>query len=103
MGRHPDDAAGRRRRAPRHLGRQPTDRSRSPSTDPRADSRTSSSYDVIKLKNGNVAELDHLLRYTVSTVIAIDRTLRPDLGIRARDKGVEWAITLDISPTSLSP
>jgi DNA-binding NarL/FixJ family response regulator len=58
-------------------------------------------YDVIKLKDGNDTELDHLLRYTVSTVIAIDRTLRPDLGTRARDKGVEWAITLDISPDEL--
>ena len=58
-------------------------------------------YDVIKLNDGNGADLDHLLRHTVSTVIAIDRTLKPDLGIRARDKGVEWAITLDISPDEL--
>ncbi len=58
-------------------------------------------YDVINLNNGNGADLDHLLRHTVSTVIAIDRTLKPDLGIRARDKGVEWAITLDISPDEL--
>ena len=58
-------------------------------------------YDVINLNDGNGADLDHLLRHTVSTVIAIDRTLKPDLGIRARDKGVEWAITLDISPDEL--
>jgi len=58
-------------------------------------------YDVIKLNEGNGADLDHLLKHTVSTVIAVDRTLKPDLGTRARDKGVEWAITLDISPEDL--
>jgi DNA-binding NarL/FixJ family response regulator len=58
-------------------------------------------YDVINLNDGNGADLDYLLRHTVSTVIAIDRTLKPELGIRARDKGVEWAITLDISPDEL--
>ena len=58
-------------------------------------------YDVIKLNDGSGADLDHLLEHTVSTVIAIDRTLRPDLGTRAKEKGVEWAITLDISPDEL--
>jgi DNA-binding NarL/FixJ family response regulator len=58
-------------------------------------------YDVIKLNDGNGADLDHLLEHTVSTVIAVDRTLKPDLGTRAREKGVEWAITLDISPDEL--
>ena len=58
-------------------------------------------YDVIKLNNGNGADLDHLLKHTVSTVIAVDRTLKPDLGTRAKEKGVEWAITLDISPDEL--
>jgi NarL family two-component system response regulator LiaR len=58
-------------------------------------------YDVIKLTEGNGADLDHLLEHTVSTVIAVDRTLRPDLGTRAKEKGVEWAITLDISPDEL--
>ena len=58
-------------------------------------------YDVIKLNDGSGDDLDHLLEHTVSTVIAIDRTLRPDLGTRAKEKGVEWAITLDISPDEL--
>jgi DNA-binding NarL/FixJ family response regulator len=58
-------------------------------------------YDVIKLNEGNGADLDHLLEHTVSTVIAVDRTLKPDLGTRAREKGVEWAITLDITPDDL--
>ena len=58
-------------------------------------------YDVIKLTEGNGADLDHLLEHTVSTVIAVDRTLRPDLGTRAKEKGVEWAITLDISADEL--
>ena len=58
-------------------------------------------YDVIKLNDGNGHDLDHLLEHTVSTVIAVDRTLKPDLGTRAREKGVEWAITLDISPDEL--
>jgi DNA-binding NarL/FixJ family response regulator len=31
----------------------------------------------------------------------VDRTLRPDLGTRAKEKGVEWAITLDIAPAEL--
>jgi DNA-binding NarL/FixJ family response regulator len=58
-------------------------------------------YDVIKLNDGDGTDLDHLLKHTVSTVIAVDRTLKPDLGTRARDKGVEWAITLDITPDEL--
>jgi DNA-binding NarL/FixJ family response regulator len=58
-------------------------------------------YDVIKLNEGNGTDLDHLLKHTVSTVIAIDRTLKPELGTRAREKGVEWAITLDITPEEL--
>ncbi len=58
-------------------------------------------YDVINLADGNGADLEHLLRHTVSAVIAIDRTLRPDLGTRAKERGVEWAITLGIAPHEL--
>jgi len=58
-------------------------------------------YDVINLNDGNGADLDHLLKHTVSTVIAVDRTLKPDLGTRAREKGVEWAITLNITSEEL--
>jgi DNA-binding NarL/FixJ family response regulator len=59
-------------------------------------------YDVINLDESDGADLDHLLRHTVSTVIAVDRTLKPELGTRARDKGVEWAITLGISAEDLA-
>ena len=59
-------------------------------------------YDVIKLNDGDGSDLEHLLKDTVSTVIAIDRTLKPELGTRAKERGVEWAITLDIAPEDLA-
>jgi DNA-binding NarL/FixJ family response regulator len=59
-------------------------------------------YDVINLHEGNDSDLDHLLAHTVSTVIAIDRTLKPELGTRAKERGVEWAITLGITPAELA-
>jgi DNA-binding NarL/FixJ family response regulator len=34
-------------------------------------------------------------------VIAIDRTLRPELGANARDRGVEWSIDLGIASEHL--
>ena len=58
-------------------------------------------YDVINLHEESGEDLDHLLKHTVSTVIAVDRTLKPDLGTRARERGVEWAITLDITDDEL--
>jgi DNA-binding NarL/FixJ family response regulator len=58
-------------------------------------------YDVINLDEGDTTELEFLLKHTVSTVIAVDRTLKPELGTRAREAGVEWAITLDIDPDEL--
>ena len=58
-------------------------------------------YDVIKLNDGNGEDLDHLHEHSVSTIIAVDRTPKPALGTRARDKGVEWAVTLDITPDEL--
>ena len=58
-------------------------------------------YDVIKLVPEDGSDLDYWLKESSSTVIAIDRTLRPDLGIRARDKGVEWSITLGITAAEL--
>jgi DNA-binding NarL/FixJ family response regulator len=58
-------------------------------------------YDVINLDDGNDTDLDHLLAHTVSTVIAVDRTLKPELGTRAKEKGVEWAIDLGITPEDL--
>src|SRR4051794_5434345 len=58
-------------------------------------------YDVIKLQVEDGADLDYWLKDTGSTVIAVVRTLRPDLGARAMAKGVEWAIDLGITADEL--
>jgi DNA-binding NarL/FixJ family response regulator len=58
-------------------------------------------YDVINLNEASGDDLDLLLKHSVSTVIAVNRTLKPELGTRAREKGVEWAITLNISDDEL--
>jgi DNA-binding NarL/FixJ family response regulator len=58
-------------------------------------------YDVIHMRDGDDSGLDHWLTETASTVIAIDRTLRPELGARAKAKGVEWAIDLGITADEL--
>ena len=46
---------------------------------------------------GDTTELDVWVKDTATTVIAIDRTLRPELGAQARAHGVEWSIALDIT------
>ena len=58
-------------------------------------------YDVIHMRDGDDSGLDHWITETASTVIAIDRTLRPELGARAKEKGVEWAIDLGITADEL--
>ena len=58
-------------------------------------------YDVINLDDSSGDDLDLLLKHSISTVIAINRTLKSELGTRAREKGVEWAITLGISDDEL--
>jgi DNA-binding NarL/FixJ family response regulator len=58
-------------------------------------------YDVIKLDVEDGADLDYWLNESSSTVIAIDRTLRPSLGARARELGVEWGITLGVTAEEL--
>jgi DNA-binding NarL/FixJ family response regulator len=58
-------------------------------------------YDVIKLDAEDGTDLDYWLKESNATVIAIDRTLKPELGIRARERGVEWGITLGITPDDL--
>jgi DNA-binding NarL/FixJ family response regulator len=58
-------------------------------------------YDVIKLHREDGADLDYWLKESKSTVIAIDRTLKPELAAQARERGVEWMITLAISPKDL--
>ena len=58
-------------------------------------------YDVIKLHEEDGTDLDYWLKESASTVIAIDRTLRPELGAQARERGVEWGITLGITAEEL--
>jgi DNA-binding CsgD family transcriptional regulator len=49
------------------------------------------------MQDGDTSELDVWVKYSDTTVIAIDRTLRPALGAQARSRGVEWSIDLGIS------
>ncbi len=58
-------------------------------------------YDVILMREGDMTELDAWLKETSTTVIAVDRTLRPELGAQARTRGVEWGITLGITDEQL--
>jgi DNA-binding NarL/FixJ family response regulator len=58
-------------------------------------------FDVIMLRDGDTSELETWLKDSAATVIAINRTLRPELGATARAKGVEWAIDLGISDVDL--
>jgi DNA-binding NarL/FixJ family response regulator len=58
-------------------------------------------YDVILIREGDTAELDAWLKDTSTTVIAVDRTLRPELGAQARTHGVEWGIDLNITGPEL--
>ncbi len=100
LGRHPDDTAGRRGGPADHL--ETADGPLEITFEGPAEGQPDVVlYDVINLNDGNGADLDHLLKHTVSTVIAIDRTLKPDLGTRAKERGVEWAITLDITAEQL--
>jgi len=58
-------------------------------------------YDVILMKEGDTSELDAWVKETSTTVIAVDRTLRPALGAQARTHGVEWGIDLGITAPEL--
>jgi DNA-binding NarL/FixJ family response regulator len=58
-------------------------------------------FDVIYLREGDTSALEVWLKDTATTVIAIDRTLRPELGAQARWLGVEWGITLGIRAEEL--
>jgi hypothetical protein len=57
---------------------------------------------LIKLHEEDGTDLDYWVKIPASIVIAIDRTLRPDLGARARERGVEWGIDLGISVEDLA-
>lgn len=58
-------------------------------------------YDVIKFEVEDGKDLDYWLLHTASTVIVIDRALKPELGTNARDRGAEWAISLDVTAKDL--
>ena len=58
-------------------------------------------FDVILMQEGDTTDLDTWVKDTATTVIAIDRTLRPDLRAQARTHGVEWSITLGIRAEEL--
>jgi DNA-binding NarL/FixJ family response regulator len=58
-------------------------------------------FDVILMQEGDTTDLDTWVKETTTTVIAIDRTLRPDLGAQARTHGVEWSVTLAITAEEL--
>ena len=51
-------------------------------------------YDVIGLRDGDGSDLDALVKDGRSTVIAVTRTLRPDLGAAALERGAHAAISM---------
>src|SRR5215218_1602263 len=51
-------------------------------------------YDVFALLEGDTDELDRWVKETASTVIAMTRPLRPDLGALALERGAEGAVAL---------
>jgi DNA-binding NarL/FixJ family response regulator len=58
-------------------------------------------YDVIGLHEGDGADLDHWIKQTGSTVIAVGRELRPDLGAIALDRGAEAVVSIGVSTEDL--
>jgi len=58
-------------------------------------------YDVIGLHEGDGADLDHWVKQTGSTVIAVSRELRPDLGALALDRGAEALVSIGVSTEDL--
>jgi DNA-binding NarL/FixJ family response regulator len=58
-------------------------------------------YDVIGLHEGDGADLDHWVKETASTVIAVTRELRPDLAALAFEKGAEAGIPIGVSAQDL--
>ena len=58
-------------------------------------------YDVIGLHEGDGSDLDHWVKETASTVIAITTDLRPDLGALALERGAEAAVLIGVSAEEL--
>ena len=54
-------------------------------------------YDVFALLDEDTAGLDHWVKETASTVVALTRPLRPDLGALALDRGAEAVVALSAS------
>ena len=51
-------------------------------------------YDVVALLDENTTDLDHWVKETASTVVAMTRPLRPDLGALALERGAEAVVAL---------
>ncbi len=51
-------------------------------------------YDVYALLDDDTSGLDHWVKETASTVVAMTRPLRPDLGALALERGAEAAVAL---------
>ena len=58
-------------------------------------------YDVVALLDGDDGELRLRVGHTASTVVALTRPLRPDLGSRALELGAEAALPLSASADEL--
>lgn len=54
-------------------------------------------YDVQALLDGDTTALDHWLKETASTVVALTRQLRPDLGALALERGAHAVVGLGAS------
>ena len=54
-------------------------------------------YDVLALRDDDTTDLDHWVKETASTVVALTRPLRPDLGALALERGAEAAVGLSAS------
>jgi DNA-binding NarL/FixJ family response regulator len=54
-------------------------------------------YDVFALLDDDTTDLDHWIKETASTVVALTRPLRPDLGALALERGAAAAVGLGAS------
>jgi hypothetical protein len=51
-------------------------------------------FDVVALLDEDTSDLDHWVKETASTVVAMTRPLRPDLGALALEHGAEAVVAL---------